>query len=225
MKILYPKIILSLCLNNQFNELNGKDEYIHNDERTLFSLIEKGDETAFRMVFDRYQKLFYGRAFRLSGSHYFAEEVVQEVFLRIWSKRSIIAEVENPEGYIFTMFYRVLYDRYRQEAIEKKNRSAVLEMPASEGLSREDMEVLEQRMEILQRALHQMPQQQATAYRLIKEEGLNREQVAEKMGLSPNTVRNHLAEAMRYLRKIARQIPIWVVICWNMYQFLKKMGS
>lgn len=174
----------------------------------VFRRIAEGDERAFEVIFERYYDWFYGRAFKLSSSHYFSEELVQEVFVQIWKQRRFLATAENPDAYLFKMFYRELHNRLRQEALHKKMQDAVLDMPANEDLTMEDMDALQRRAEILKAALDDFPPQRAMVFRMIKEEGMSREAVANKLNISPNTVRNHLAEAVKRLREIARQLPL-----------------
>lgn len=177
--------------------------------RELIAQIAEGDERAFALLFDHYYDWFYGRAYRLSESHFFCEELVQEVFMEIWKNRRFLLNAEDPDAYLFKMFYRQLHHRLREEAKEKKLKNAVLDMPVNEDLADDDMELLQRRADMLQSALSEFPAQQAAVFRLIKEEGMSREAVARHLGISPNTVRNHLAEAVKRLRQLARNLPFW----------------
>lgn len=178
-------------------------------DHTVFLQIASGDQRAFTALFDHYYDLFYGRAFVLSGSHYFSEELVQEVFVNIWKQRQHVAHADNPDGYLFRMFYREFHRRLREDAIQKKLHDATLEMPASEELTAEDIDALDRRITIVRKALEEMPPQRAMVFKLIKEEGMSRAEVAEQLHISQNTVRNHLAAAISQLRKIARTIKLW----------------
>jgi RNA polymerase sigma-70 factor (ECF subfamily) len=70
---------------------------------------------------------------------------------------------------------------------------------------------MEERFSQLEAAIATLPPQQATVYRLSKLEGLSREQVAERMGISENTVKNHLAVALQSLRKNAGKLGLWLL--------------
>lgn len=181
------------------------------NETELFARLANGDENAFSIVFNRYYDWFYGRAFKLSASHYFSEELVQETFVQLWNQRQYLAAAKDPDAYLFKMFYRELHARLRREALEKRRRNAVLDMPMDEDVTQDDMKSLERNIAVFKAALREMPPQQLAVFRLIKEEGMSRQEVAERLGISPNTVRNHLAEAMRRLREIARTIALWIL--------------
>lgn len=180
--------------------LPKKDLY---DDQLLLTQLSTGDVGAFKELFERYKKPFYIAALSMSGSHYLSEEVVQETFIKIWEKRSLLSAIDNPGGYLYTIFHRCLYQRYRDDAKFKRSQNAVLDMPQSDGLTPEEVYSLSTKLDAISTAIKQLPAQQAQVYKLIKEEGLSRERTAEKLGLSPNTVRNHLAEAIKTLRKIA----------------------
>lgn len=184
----------------------------HN-ELLLLKRISEGDDAAFREVFDLYRNRFYGVAFKMSASAYIAEEMVQEAFIALWKNRSLVANVEKPSSYLFSIFYRCLYQHYKREAVEQKLKKELARFEAEteadiilEKFSKEDQ------YQLLERAIDILPPQQAMAYRLSKQQGLSREQVAAKMGISPNTVRNHLAEAIRTLKDFVRKAGVILIV-------------
>lgn len=192
---------------------------IHN-ETLLLKRISEGDDEAFRKIFDLYRDRFYGVAFKMSASEYIAEEMVQEAFIALWKNRSLVAHVEKPSSYLFSIFYRCLYQHYKREAIESKLKKELAELKMeqeahsiSEKFSKEDQ------YQLMEKAIDILPPQQAMVYRLSKLQGLSREQVAVRMGISPNTVRNHLAEAMRTLKDFVRKAGIIIVFYLFYYSF------
>lgn len=189
---------------------------IHN-ETLLLKQISEDDDAAFRKIFELYRDRFYGVAIKMSDSAYVAEEMVQEAFIALWKNRSLVANVEKPSSYLFTIFYRCLYKHYKQEAIEQKLKRELAELETDSETAGDIPEILsrEGRYELLEKALGMLPPQQAMVYRLSKQEGLSREQVAAKMGISPNTVRNHLAEAMRAMKDFVRKAGIIAVLLAN----------
>lgn len=173
-------------------------------DQLLLTQVSSGDITAFKEIFERYKKRFYAAALSMSASHYVSEEVVQETFVKIWEKRALLISIDNPSAYLHTIFHHCLYQRYRDDAKFKRSQNAVLDMPLNDDLTPEEVYLLNVKLNAIGNAIKKLPVQQAQVYQLIKEEGLSREHTAQKLGLSPNTVRNHLAEAIRTLRKIAQ---------------------
>jgi RNA polymerase sigma-70 factor (family 1) len=181
-------------------------------ELLLLKQIAEGDEYAFKAIYDLYRDRFYGVALKLSSSNYIAEEILQEVFISIWRSRALLARVENPAPYLFSIFYNCLKQSFRKEAQEKRLKMQIVsgdsekEFPFDEEeLSREDQ------FRLFDKAISGLPPQQAMVYKLSKEEGLSREEVAQKMGISSNTVKNHLADAIRTIKNTARQLGLLLV--------------
>src|SRR5688572_23996982 len=84
-------------------------------EHLLFSL-KQGDRTAFRAIFDRYQKRVYHFVFSITKSDYVAEDIVQEVFIRIWTKREALEPGNSFEAFLFTIARNLTYNHLRSIA-------------------------------------------------------------------------------------------------------------
>lgn len=143
---------------------------------------------------------FYSACMKLSGSREVAEEVVQETFIRIWEKRSYLRELEQAKGYLYQVFRNVLFAYFRQLAIQKKKEGAILAFydGAEDGVHEKIR--LEARLALIQDTLQHLTPQQAQVFRLIRLDGLSRNEAAQRLGISPNTVRNLLAGATSTLR-------------------------
>lgn len=165
--------------------------------------VAEGDETAFRYLFEQYRGPFYHTCVQLSGSKEVAEEVVQETFIRIWEKRAYLANLQHPKGYIYKIFQNVLFGYFRYVAAQRKAQGSFLQyyeaQDADEGIAHKLRQ--EAQLAFIGEALQQLTPAQLRVFRLIWQEGLSRKQAAEKLGISSNTVRNLLAEAMRVLKQ------------------------
>ena len=166
---------------------------------SLLHLISKGDEKAFRVLFDHYKDRFYFVALKMTRFDHIAEEMVQEVFLKIWRNRETLADIEKPDAYFFTVLYRQVYQYFKKEALNRK----LLQEAGPEGdasnLTEETLMARESKR-LLEEAVAKLPPQQQAIYRMNKIEGFSYQEIAEKLNLSPNTVRNHLAAAVRTIR-------------------------
>lgn len=168
-------------------------------ENELLLRIAKGDEKAFRVFFDHYKERFYAVALKMSRSDDVAQEMVQEIFLKVWQNRTALTDITKPDNYFFTVLYRQVYRYYKKLALERRLLKLIADSPAFQNIT--DETVLAQESErLINEAIARLPKQQQLVFRLSKQEGLSREQIAEKLQISPNTVRNHLAEAMQSIR-------------------------
>jgi RNA polymerase sigma-70 factor (family 1) len=172
---------------------------LHN-ERELLLLISQSDENAFATLFDYYRNRIYGVALKLTHSTTIAEEIVEDVFLKIWTRRATLNEIENFSAYLFTIARNETYKILKQIA---KNYKIVLLSENNESLTHnnaEDYIVDKEFTSLLQKAVDRLPHQQKQVYKLMKEEDLKRGEVAELLHLQPETVKFHLAQAMKNIR-------------------------
>ncbi|MEO9145267.1 MAG: RNA polymerase sigma-70 factor [Ginsengibacter sp.] len=188
------------------------------DEKALLAEIAAGNEIAFRKLFDFYKKRFYAVALKMTGSDEIAKDIVQDTFMNIWDKRESLSDVDNPSAYFFTAVYRRIYHHYRKVAQEKKLLEEASSINDSVNTT-EEMVLAHESSELIFEAVEKLPPQQKLVFRLSRQEGLNREEVASQLNISPNTVRNHLAEAIKFIRTFLRNsTATFLIIFW----FLKK---
>lgn len=169
------------------------------DDKTLFALISRGDEVAFRELYQRYKERVYGVSLKMTHSGEIASDIVQDVFLSIWKNRERLLLVDNPSSYLFTATYRNVYQHFRKVALERKIH-IIAEKKVQTGNITEDTVIEHESRNLLSVAISQLPPQQKMVFKLSREEGYSREEVAEYLNISPNTVRNHLAKAVKFVQ-------------------------
>lgn len=181
----------------------------------LLEQVSQDNEAAFRKVFDHYKAPFYATAFKMTHIAGTAEEIVQEVFVTLWEKRKLAAKAKNPEGYIFTILHNCIYAHFRKLAQERQLKSKVGQAAEESENPVETLLLEKEHRMILEKVIGGLPPQQKIIYKLAKQEGISREEIARRLNISPNTVRNHLAAAVEYLRvclKKETSVIIWAVI-------------
>ena len=170
------------------------------NEEELLAFIARGDELAFTSLFDYYRDRIYSIAFRITHSTTIAEEIVQDVFLKIWLRRDRLIEIQNFSAYLFVITRNHVYKALKQIA---KNYELTAftdkdQLSADNDSARLVME--KEYNSLLQKAIDRLPNQQKQVYQYIKEKGFKREEAAGLLHLSPETVKYHLAEAMKNIR-------------------------
>lgn len=188
------------------------------DEKALLAEIATGDERAFRKLFDLYKERFYAVVLKMTNSDEVAKDIVQDIFMNIWGKRESLVDIENPSSYFFTAVYRKVYHHYRKIALEKKLLQIVPSV--NETVNTTDEMVLAHESEsLISQAIAKLPPQQQLVFKLSKQEGLSREKIAHQLHISPNTVKNHLADAIKFIRVVLRNSTFgFLIIFW----FFKK---
>ncbi len=172
---------------------------LHN-EKELLALVAEGDKTAFTCLFEHYRNAVYSIALRFVPYDQLAEELVQDVFLKIWIKRAGLKDVERFDAYLFIIVRNQSYKaikklaRYHHIISHSQEDNLFFEQDVQDEIQHKDLQA------ILQEAVGTLPPQQRQVYVLAKQEGLKRNEVASRLNLSAETVKVHLSLAMRTIR-------------------------
>ena len=175
------------------------------DEHELFLRISAGDELAFRRLFDLYRQRLFSFAWQLCHSAVEAEEVVQDVFLRLWEQREKLTEVTMPRRYIYTMTRNRTFDILGKIA---RNEQMIQQMWANMRQSDNDTEHLlyaEESRKLIQQAVSQLSEKKQMVFTLSRQEGLSHQDIAARLGLSIQTVKNIMTEVLKHIQYFLSQ--------------------
>lgn len=170
----------------------------HNDKE-LFRLIADGDEAAYKTLFDTHYLKFVSYAAKILHSDLWAEEIVQDVFLKLWSIRSTLTTIDNPAGFMNRMVFNRIRDHLRHKKHEIKLQHYLLQFTES-GNATQDSYDFRQGKKLFEEAVAQLPKQRAAVFKLRHEQGLSYEEIARELNISKNTVRNLLVLAVQHIR-------------------------
>jgi len=173
------------------------------DEKGLLQLVSEGDESAFRELFHRHADSLGSFIFRLTRSTVSAEEIVQEVFLKIWTTRTSLKEVDNFRAYLFVLSRNQTLNAMRKTAREL-NRQKQWEAHQAAQQQVEENETFPQLEAIVDNAIRHLPPQQQSAWLLSRKDGLSHQQIATTMGLSRETVKKYIMYANQSLTRFIR---------------------
>lgn len=168
------------------------------DTAMLLQLIAGGDEKAFEQIFFHHKDRVYEIALMYTESAFLAEEIVQDIFVQVWQKREELPSIQNFSSWIFILARNRSFNVLRDIA-RSNNRSVTHATPFSAEAA--DSRLLSSEAEkLVQLAMERLTPAQRQAFELFKLKGLSREETARQMGISPNTVKVHLLQAMRQIR-------------------------
>lgn len=188
-------------------------EYSLYELQVLLNRIAEGDAVAFRELFDAYKRKLYSGALKITKSTDAAEDVVQEIFTRIWENRLCLKEVENPSAYIFTIAYHESFRYLKKVAADQKLYEAVRKrMKTTDNKTEEWLEVKETE-QIVHHLIDELPSQRQLIYRLSREEGLSYKEIADRLHISSLTVKKQLQLALRNIRSGLSKIGPLLVLC------------
>ncbi len=170
------------------------------DEQSYLLRISKSDEKAFAELFEYYRDRIYTFVLKLTHSTLVSEEVVADVFLNIWLYRARLVQVDNFESYLYTIAKNESYKVLKQIAVNYNTILLTEQHEVCSNQNCEDLVIGKEFNSILQKAVDQLPKQQRHVYELMKVASLNRNEVATLLKLKPETVKFHLAQAMKNIR-------------------------
>ena len=172
--------------------------YIEND---LFLRISEGDEAAFTFCYAEYGKMLRPFLIKLIGTRDGAEEIVQEVFLKVWLHRDRLTEVENPKSWLFRVAANTGRNWLKKKmTIEQHLRVQQGQPEAADDLMAEKLD-LRSITHLVRQIIHSFPPQRKLIYQLSREEGLKPAEIAQRLEISVSTVKNTLLSALKTIRE------------------------
>jgi len=205
----------------------------------LLNAVASGDKGAFTKLFYMFHQELGEFILKLTKSKPIAEEVVQEVFIKVWTHREALSGVKSFRAYLFTVArnhaFNVLRDETRKTfliedlfTVARNHAFNVLRDETRKTFLIEDFERYplvdtddtavekEALYAIVEKAVALLPPQQQKVWKLNKEEGLPYQKIAEQLKLSPLTVKRHISLAMasiiRYVRAKGSHLTFWIFL-------------
>ncbi|WP_242457877.1 RNA polymerase sigma factor [Pedobacter sp. BS3] len=163
--------------------------------------LRKGDQDAFRLVYDRFYRKVYQFAYAFLKNKEQSEEIVQETFLSLWTSRDKLDETLPIHPYLFTIARRLVLDTFRKGTSTQQLRDQLFALLTEYDNHTEEIVFLSDLMRFTENAISELPKQQQLIFRLSRFDGLSHEEIAERLNISKNTVKNHLVAALKTLRR------------------------
>jgi RNA polymerase sigma-70 factor (family 1) len=170
-------------------------------EKILLRQVARHDEKAFKALFEAYQGRLYHYIIHIIKSREPAEEMVIDVFLKIWQQRESLHEIGSFDAYLFRIAFNKSIDFLRRAARNPEIRDLIWQEIQLAGDLPSDAPVLIKEYEgKLNEAIELLPPQQQLVFRLSREENFSHSDIAKQLQLSKNTVSNHISTSLRFIR-------------------------
>lgn len=173
----------------------------NHEELRQLDRLKKGSREGFDFIYAKYSRLLLPKMQRMVKVNEVVDELMQDVFLKVWLNRADIDLDRSFAGWIFTIAQRTVYAYYRRVAIDVKMQRYLLETFAEFYEQTEDYIFNKERVELLNQAIEKLPPQRKEIFKLCKIEGKTYQEAGEILSLSSSTVSNQLVNATKYIKR------------------------
>ena len=175
--------------------------------------LTEGNQEAFRIIFKAAypQVRAFSKGFTKNDAD--ADDIAQQVFIKLWTKRAILANVRNFETYLYTITKNTVLNHMASQKAFMVEISDIRNLPTGQTSPIEQIEASDLQL-LIDMTVESMPPQRQAVYRMSREEGLSNDQIAEKLGLQKKTVENHLNLALGDIRKVLKMF-ILLILAWG----------
>ncbi|HVW98367.1 MAG TPA: sigma-70 family RNA polymerase sigma factor [Mucilaginibacter sp.] len=181
------------------------------DDIELLAGVSKGSRLAFDILYEKYWKTVFNAAYKRANDREIAEDIAQDVFVQLWTRNTDIV-ITNLSAYLSIAARNGVFkrmgkeDRYTELTDELQDIQNSLDSTDANILHKEFLNAFAELIESL-------PSQQQAIFKFRFNEGLSSQQIAEKLQISPKTVRNHIGRALITLKKELILLQILAILC------------
>lgn len=170
------------------------------EERSLILRLIEGDEDAFCELYATYKNRLIYFAMRFLKSREYAEDVFQDAFTVVWQSRRFINPDASFSSYLYTIIRNRILNQLRNAANEEKLKESILSqaLDYTEDTKREVM--LNDLKSLISHALQQLTPRQREIFEMSREAQLSHKEIADKLGISVNTVQEHISTSLKLIR-------------------------
>lgn len=169
------------------------------NEALLVRGLAKGNLLAFNTLYGHYSGRLYRFSYGYLKSDVESEELVQEVFIKIWETRSKLKSYFSFKSYIFTIAINIIRKHFKSKAyISRYFESEVyndFDIQTSEKITYDSL------LQYIKNLVETMPERRREIFQKSRFEGQSIKEIAEELNISHKTIENQLTEALRFIRK------------------------
>jgi RNA polymerase sigma-70 factor (family 1) len=170
------------------------------DDNNLIQSLQKGNVAAFDSLFEVYSPKLYGFALKYFKNEGDSEELVQEVFVKVWENRQKLKSELSFKSYLFTIALNQIRKHFNKKAISLRYIQSLQQDPEFENIQPIYDYNYESILQQINLIIEQMPPRRREIFLKSKLEGKSSKEIATELNISAGTVDNHVSEALRFIR-------------------------
>ncbi|MFZ4261655.1 RNA polymerase sigma factor [Sphingobacterium sp. HJSM2_6] len=172
----------------------------HVDDEMLLMQIQQGSEKAFTQLYEKYANRIYINLIKLVKDRDVAQELLQDVFLKIWDKKSTITIEKSFPAYLNTIARNLAFNFSKRISLNENYLTSVIQHNPSQYSHVEENIMLNEIQSLYDQAIAELPPKRKSVYLLCKVEGKSYDEAAQILGLSSSTISDHMVKATRFIK-------------------------
>jgi RNA polymerase sigma-70 factor (ECF subfamily) len=183
-------------------------------DEQLVALLKTGNQQAFTEIYDRYAANLAGFA----GSKLYnlddAKDILHDLFVKLWENRGQIHINSNLQSYLFAMVRHRIVDKIRKNITREEYAFMLQSLTTANQYNIDKQVEAKELRQTIENSMLQLPARVKEIFKLSREEGLSNREIAEKLNLSEQTIKNQISAALKHLRKSLVTIAAFIFMNW-----------
>lgn len=168
------------------------------EDKQLIKLLQKGNIASFDLLFEKYSPKLFGFALKYFKNETDAEELVQEVFVKVWENHRSLKTELSFKSYLFTIALNQIRKHFNKKSVSFRYIKSLHDNPEFSHQTISDD--YESNLQQIYHIIDQMPERRREIFLKSKIEGKCAKDIASELNISPGTVDNQVSEALRFIR-------------------------
>lgn len=166
----------------------------------LFSFLKEDDEQAFDEMYNRYWHNLYAQAYKRLGNREATEELLQDLFTKIWINRHKIIITVSVGAYLSASVKYLVLNQIQKEAVRKKFASSQIKLGATSTNLTEETILFQELQYLVAQEIGKLPPKCKSVFELSRYEQYSNKDIAKELNISEKTVENQIGKAIKLLK-------------------------
>lgn len=187
------------------------------DLGNVIAELERDSEESLEELFNYYYPRLYNFSKSILKIETGIDDILQEVFVKIWQNRKKIKNSETFNAFIFTITRNLLLNELRRQLNNKNAKDEIKELALAKEYSLSQTIEFNELKEKVDELVSELPDRQKEIFLLSRSEGLSHKEIAEKLGIKPKTVEYHITLSVKYLKQKLGSIGIMSLLYFYLF--------
>lgn len=192
------------------------------NESDLLERASNGDRVAFSKLYSAYLSNLYRFIFSLCNTKETSEEVIQEVFMKLWEDKETLKSIISFKSYLYKCAKNILLNQLKKQKTQLKQFSVLEKSIHSCPIESDEQLVYDEYYQISQLAINQLPEKRREIFRLRLDDDLSLDEIAVKLSISKSVVKKQLYAGITFVRRqLAKHGEFYIWLFFICYRLIK----